>query len=276
MVPTVPRPGRNDYLLEALASLEPQLLDASVGETVVLVMNSKPGEHRNFELARERYGPGGARADLADRFFFRENPRVHKDPRPDSPAPDPNPRDIPGPMARRQTLDVCGLYDFAHGMADFTIMMEDDVTLCANGIKAIHYAINKFEALTKAARKEPFTVLRMSYGMNGLVIRDEDVITFRDFMLLNLFLNPPDLLQIEWEAGKHGSTVGTRPYGVYRRNIFIHLGKVSNFEGRPERGTPGCYVDYTSALWPNEQPDQSCNDVSPCYGKTDLPVLQFW
>ena len=273
LMPTVPRHGRAEYLIDALDTVYKQMGAMRTWEQPrdpmelrVIVMNNRPGEHELFDEAQIKFGE----SEFASSFVFLDNPGRHSDPDPTRPEPKPNKYDQPGPQVRKQTVDVMGLLDVVIDdiPSEHMMFMEDDVALCDGGLEAIFYMIEKANRYNLPPDHEEWTVLRASYGLNGIALHGKDVAAFRDFCIDNLFLVPIDLLVIEWFAGKHGAEpyVGKRPWTRYRYNIFDHLGQVSTFEGRRERKTPACFAEYTQTLWPLEawKPDCAKDDISPC------------
>jgi hypothetical protein len=278
-IPTVPRRGGVDYLSDTLVSLLAELPDEGVsdplgvGAVVVVVMSmAPPGTHAAFEAARTRFGatPKGAAY-----ISFEDSPGGCEDPAPDAPPVDDlnNPKNFPGPEVRRQTCHLASLLDAASPRGAHYLFMEDDFATCGHALRALQYASQK------ATHRAPsWLALRVSYGMNGILMKAPDVAPLTAYLRAHIARLPPDLLWREWAAsGGVFSARGTRVRGaprrpllVYRQNLLSHTGTVSSFAVRPaRRAWPGCYASMASvwSLAKKELFDAlrcAHEDISPC------------
>ena len=126
------------------------------------------------------------------------------------------------------------------------MFMEDDFRTCEGALRGLRYLVQK----TRTVYPE-WLGLRTSYGLNGVVVRSEDLPGFRDYLLRHQARLPPDLLWTEWVEGTRADVrerTNARKLIVYRYNLFEHLGAVSTFSIRPRRPSwPGCYAPMSSA-----------------------------
>jgi hypothetical protein len=279
----------------------------------VVVMNMAPGAHAGYDAAKAAFS-GASQSKGAAYITFVDRPGpAYVDPTPGAAPVDDlhNPRSVPGAQARRQTMDVVTLLDYVSGVAaaggegtgggggggdgqllatksELFMFLEDDFDTCGHAVRVLQYALQKLHR-----RAPSWLALRVSYGMNGVVLR-----TGRDTARLAAYLRsqvarlPVDLLWREWAlaGGRSGGelpedggdsdgaavggdalrALGPRQLYVYRQNLFAHTGDVSSFAVRPERKAwPGCYAPMR-AVWSlhrREQFDgQRCGeeDLSPC------------
>jgi len=272
-ITSAPRPGGISYLASTLASLLAELPDSAddpLGPAAVevLVMNMEPGAHDAFYAARAGVG-GSAKGRAYLRFLDRPGPC--EDPTPDAPPVDDlnNPRNRPGKEVRRQTCDVATLLEAAAPRGRHYLFMEDDFETCGHALRALRYA------LLKAALRAPdWLALRVSYGMNGIAMRQEDLPALAAYLRQHAARLPPDLLWQEW-ASRGGEPTGAsaarrRPLLVFRQNLLAHTGAVSSFAVRPHRRAwPGCYAPMATvwSLAAAEKFDaDGCaeEDLSPC------------
>ena len=155
------------------------------------------------------------------------------------------------------------------------MFMEDDFRTCEGALKGLRYLVQK----TRTVYPE-WLGLRTSYGLNGVVVRSEDLPGFRDYLLRHQARLPPDLLWTEWVEGTRADVrerTNARKLIVYRYNLFEHLGAVSTFSIRPRRPSwPGCYAPMSSAwsLTAVEKFDErrcaKIGDLFPCTGDVDM------
>jgi hypothetical protein len=214
-ITSTPRPGGVSYLSATLASLLAELPDRGddpLGPSAVevLVMNMEPGAHDAFYDARAGVG-GSAKGRAYLRFLDR--PGACEDPTPGAPPVDDlnNPRNLPGAAVRRQTCDVATLLDTAAPRGRHYMFMEDDFDVCGHALAAVRYA------LLKAALRAPdWLALRVSYGMNGILMRQADLPPLAAYLRLHAARLPPDLLWQEWAARGGGDAAG-RPATAARR-----------------------------------------------------------
>jgi len=268
-----------DYLGETLSSLLDQLpsdpSDPLSNKVKAVVMNNKPGEHKVYEDRRRFYenGEGGVKAQHYLRFM--NNPGTVPDPAPHLPDPNDlnNPTNRPGREVRKQTCDLISLMELAANTSEYYMFMEDDFHVCPHFLRATHYVIEKANLV-----KPNWLGIRVSYGMNGIIMRSSDLRLLASYLREHTARLPPDLLWQEWvgKAPKIPEIAG-RQLLVYKHNILDHIGTVSSFKIRPNRPKwPGCYESMASvwSLIRIEQFDQyKCpnDDLSPCDNKSPGP-----
>ncbi|KAK9919150.1 hypothetical protein WJX75_009727 [Coccomyxa subellipsoidea] len=180
-----------------------------------------------------------------------ENPGTLPDPAPDTEEPNDlnNPTNRPGRQVRKQTCDLITLLETSLPMSHYYLFMEDDFRLCPNGVRIIHYLVAKLNA---APETRQWLSVRLSYGMNGILLPNAHLSSLSQYLRLHTARLPSDLLYIEWLQGKrvdtNDSTSGKIQY-VYQKNIMDHLGTLSSFAIRPERlPFPGCF-NSMSDVW---------------------------
>ena len=167
--------------------------------------------------------------------------------------------------------------------------------LCPNALPSIQYMLGKAEKY-----KPNFMSIRASYGMNGIIIRDEDVKGFSEYLIqhqgemipkitlhvcrrpcfsLHCFLllllkkerRPPDHLVVEWFAGETLQSISvknSRSHFSFRYNILHHLGIVSTLRSEKSKSFPKCFEELGEpTLFKVEAFDYiKCrnDDISPC------------
>ena len=155
------------------------------------------------------------------------------------------------------------------------LFTEDDMPICDNGVIALQYAVSK------AGRRFPegFVSMRVSYGMNGVVISDEDVEVFAKYLEVNQVRRPPDHLIVEWFAGETEDSRRAkrgRPHASFRYNIMSHIGSRSTLRSEASKKFPSCYEELGEpTLFKVEAFDfEECDkdDVWPCEGKGNTRV----
>jgi len=152
------------------------------------------------------------------------------------------------------------------GKSDFYFFTEDDMELCPNALFSIQYM------LTKAERYYPnFMTMRCSYGMNGIIVRDEDMSSFGDYLVEHQTRRPPDHLVVEWFAGETAQSAklkNGRQHLSFRYNILNHLGKISTLRDASSKAFPICYEDLGEPLLFEVEAFNflKCenDDISPC------------
>jgi len=243
VVPSLPRPHEEPYLLRTLEAYRKELptdrSDPFYHAIHVLVFCPRnPLAHRIFAQARDDPRFGGPQFS----FEADEESKLTSEPN------------------RQHAIDVGHLlrrakaYDASH-----VLLAEDDFTLCPHGFKAIHHAI------TKATRYNPeWAMLRVSYGTNGLITKDKHLLNLQDYLATQSATSTRaiDLLSYDFfVAMAHGSVMASR------YNMFRHIGDSSTFADHGDRYSPVCYQLLNDWLQQGEQFDfVSCphDDLSPC------------
>jgi hypothetical protein len=177
-------------------------------------------------------------------------------------------------LAKQQILDlIWTLKDLQTIKTRYIMLLEDDFTLCQNGFYAIEYVMRK-----STFWNPNWIALRVSYGMNGIIMKKSDInlLVFYFESTLNSG-KPPDHLFYDF-CRRSGRDIMT-----YRNNLFFHIGKTSTFPNRPPRYSPDCW--QTSFDWLQDyerfrNEDCPTEDISPCaygsaYGQKTYPLIDF-
>ena len=173
-IPTVSRSARHvDYLTPTLNALLRQLpedrADPFFGAVKIVLMKSNAAEdHPAFDEAKRRWGPqsGSAKSVYIE---FAENTVPYEDATPGDRDKqiDPN---KPYWKVRKQTRDIAKMLEFAVKSTRATgrsaagghfLFMEDDFRLCPQGLRAVHYLIQKVHTVDPE-----WFAIRSSFGMN--------------------------------------------------------------------------------------------------------------
>lgn len=162
--------------------------------------------------------------------------------------------------------------------ARYVLFMEDDFTLCDNGMFAMQYLI------AKASDYYPKWVsLRVSYGLNGVIVKTSelpDIITYyeKNIQMYGKDLPLPPDHMIYYYAEEQRGLDQNRLLVAYRSNLFSHIGDVSTFTGREKRYNPNCHQVLYDWLQDGERfrnEDCPLDDISPCK-PADKNVLSRW
>ena len=286
-VPSLPREGDLDYLLRTLGYIIAQTtggggaVAAAGGSDApgahplrvrVLVMDHSraPGTHGAFEEAARLYchalggcarveAPGQPQhAVLASRggvvaFATNGVPRAED-------GEDPGNDNVPGARVRAQTRDVVALLRLAAalygaggalapgGSAGFDAYMflEDDFRVCPSGLAALAFAFARAGAL-----QPDWNALRVSYGLNGGVLRAADVSTFAAYLEEHQARRPPDHLWVEWFAGERPQSAARkagRPHVAFRYNVLEHFGASSSLRAKVAPLYAMCYDELNEKV----------------------------
>ena len=270
-----------DYLSATLESIRRQLPDprapGAAAQLIgpdsirVLIMDvSPPGENKAFLEQRRRFQDSA----WSPYFHFAQigdgaaTPKV-VDPQPG--ATDKGTADHPGARVRKQTRDVAML--LRHPVASsgrLFLFMEDDFRLCPSALEAIAYLVRKAGAYAGA---KGWNAARVSYGLNGIVIHSQDVLTFSTYLEQHQARRPPDHLAVEWFAGEKPQSKATkagRAHFAFKYNLFEHLGTVSSLRQENQVSWPVCYEKLVSPTLFDVEAfnERQCpgQDVWPCKG----------
>ena len=272
-LPTVPRLNDEDYLGSTLNAFARELFPAEsmlAGAVGVFVVNVHGPGHKRFDEAKERFS-----TNAAFRFSEKaEDPALTAN-RVDPPHVAGN-ANRPGWKVRKQTRDVASVLRIVKDEARYFVFGEDDMALCDHGFRAMTYIIER------ASRFYPdWLAIRASFGMNGIFLKDADLLPFADYLEEHQARRPPDHLVVEWFAGERDQSKdykGTRPHLGFRWNIFAHLGTKSTLGSRTKR-MPGCFEMLTvpvvfpvEAFLKNKCPRQ---DFTPCEAMKGHPMLDW-
>ena len=119
------------------------------------------------------------------------------------------------------------------------MFMEDDFRLCPQGFESIALAIHR----AKAASMN-WNAIRISYGLNGAIIRGGDVSKLSQYYQKRYTMRPPDHLLVEWFAGETVESAiikKQRPHMSYRFNLLEHFGYTSSLRSASSSYFPYCY-----------------------------------
>mmetsp|Transcript_10072 Transcript_10072/g.20578 ORF Transcript_10072/g.20578 Transcript_10072/m.20578 type:complete len:462 (+) Transcript_10072:74-1459(+) len=240
-IPTVPRV--ENHLGATLESWIRQLpvhdKDPLYDDVVLVVMNMHGQGHDWFYKAKEKYSGSHP---FARYFRFTEETNVSPDPLPHlTKRKDEGDANHPGYKVRKQTRNIASLMKESEGLGDFYLFTEDDMQLCDHGLVAIQYMLNKAELYAP-----DFMTIRASYGMNGIIMRDEDISSFSDYLLEHQARRPPDHLVVEWFAGEKPQSAALkrgRKHMAFRYNILHHLGVVSTLRSAKSKTFPMCFEE---------------------------------
>eukprot|EP00474_Spongospora_subterranea_P011424 CRZ11882.1 hypothetical protein [Spongospora subterranea] len=192
--------------------------------TVLIVKNGE--EHPSFDRARERFK---GRPD----FIF-ETSRNSSD--------DADDRSEIGVSwkVQQHTRDIASMMKIAVKFRpSYFVFIEDDFSVCPSGLEAI------LHLLKKAYRFFPnWIALAMSTGMNGIILKKQDMIPFAKYLVDHQTRRPPDHLIIEWFAGETRESAAYRqgrPHLTFRYNLMQHRGAASTLRDHPAQIVDDCY-----------------------------------
>jgi hypothetical protein len=243
-IPTIGRRNQEDYLLQCLAAIADQLpsdpSDLLYANVLVVVVNlqSDPLEHIRYQEAKKLYSNPQINPK-AIYFEFHDHAGPDHNPYPD--RHDHGTANHPGHLVRKQTRDLVKVIELSKEKSSYYMFLEDDMILCASGYQTLSYLINK------ASRYHPnWLAIRLSYGMNGIIMNSKDVIVFGQYLLKHQARRPPDHLVVEWYAGEtpeSKSYKGSRANIGFRYNLFHHLGTVSTLRSSSSPKYLTCYEE---------------------------------
>eukprot|EP00904_Undaria_pinnatifida_P000487 jgi/Undpi1/10439/HiC_scaffold_29.g12889.m1 len=281
-IPTVPRPRGVSYLeetLDAVLSQEPSEFDHCT--ISILVLNVHGEGHTAFDKARKAHEgkPGVIFLTMQEAVDAQGLPIKVGD---GGPLPlRVNRKALPTTKVRKQTRDLVYLLRAAAVRADHYLFMEDDMRLCAGGAAAIGRMLVKAHSY-----HADWIAIRASFGMNGILIQERDVLPFASYLELHQQRRPPDHLVVEWFAGETPESLALkagREHMAFRYNIFEHLGSVSTLRGKLSPAYPSCFEELTTkTLFAVEAFDFAhcpSDDMSPCAvpdgAKTGFPRIDW-
>jgi hypothetical protein len=253
----------------------------------VLAMDNtrQPGAHVAFEAAAARYcrgaaGAGGAGAEAlgpctpaqalghallraprsALTLAWNGQPRLQD-------GEDAGDDNFPGARVRAQSRDVVALLQLAHalhasdgsgaggaeGAMAAYMFLEDDFRVCAQGLRALALGLARAGALHPGSAPEApaWNALRVSYGLNGGILRGEDVPVFGGYLARHLARRPPDHLLVEWFAGERPESAEHkrgRPHAAFRYNVLEHFGASSSLRGKAAPLYAVCYAELNEGV----------------------------
>eukprot|EP01104_Vermistella_antarctica_P003678 TRINITY_DN1392_c1_g1_i1.p1 TRINITY_DN1392_c1_g1~~TRINITY_DN1392_c1_g1_i1.p1 ORF type:complete len:689 (-),score=104.65 TRINITY_DN1392_c1_g1_i1:93-2159(-) len=180
------------------------------------------GGRRQWDARGDDRAPNNRSGAASSPYIFLENLEPLRDPFDWLPDPDDwnNQGDRPGAKVRRQTLDYIRLITHPQvlGQSEYFVFMEDDFPPCPHALRALHYVIDKANFVM-----DDWIGLRLSFGMNGVVVRNRDLQSLASFFYHNIVLKPVDLLYVEWSSQWYehwkGQTFNTDLSGVLAANL---------------------------------------------------------
>ena len=108
------------------------------------------------------------------------------------------------PAVQKQSCDLVSAFGALLGVtprARHVMLLEDDWLLCPHGLRAALYAVDK------AYAKDPRRIaLRVSYGFNGVVVKQGDLDSLAHHLAAHYSRRPPDHLLFEWFSGERPDT----------------------------------------------------------------------
>jgi hypothetical protein len=177
---------------------------------------------------------------------------------------------VPGFRVRQQARDVTDLLELAHalfghegggprgeqaedgalsrlpsggapapGRMAVYMVMEDDFRLCPRGLESLAFLLARARVLLPA-----WNALRVSYGLNGALVRGFDVPLLAQHYRESFRRRPPDHLLVEWFAGERAESrlvKAGRPHGAFRYNLLEHFGLTSSLRAAASGVFPFCY-----------------------------------
>jgi hypothetical protein len=153
---------------------------------------------------------------------------------------DPN---VPGARVRRQTRDVVHVMHTAYSIfaqdADYYMFQEDDFRLCPRGGETLAFLLQ-----TATAYHPDWNAIRVSYGLNGAIIRMADVPVLASYYTEHVARRPPDHMTVEWFAGEKPQSSAQkrgRPHVAFRYNILEHFGFASSLRDKATPHYAMCY-----------------------------------
>lgn len=267
-IPTVSRPTGVNYIEQSLESLHDQ--GDILHNVHIVVMKMDKSAHLHFDKAREKWGHHAS-------FDFMESKITLPVSKGRSPYPVPSNdlfTDNPGIALQsvisgavaKQTRDLVRLLRYAANTSDYYLFLEDDMVTCPWTLERLRYVITKADLFTPG-----WLAIRTSFGMNGILMHDEDLHTFANYMEQHQHRRPPDHLVVEWYAGETPQSNAykrNRPNVGFRYNLFHHTGKISTLRSALSPPYPICGeelivpVVFPVESWsPTECPE---DDITPC------------
>ena len=112
----------------------------------------------------------------------------------------------------------------------YALLLEDDWVACHGFLGGLLTATAR-----AAAVHGRFSALRVSYGLNGIVVPRDRVASLREHVDRRAAAKPPDLAFTEWALAADGALV------AYRHNLFVHVGAQSSVGNSGSRWNAACY-----------------------------------
>ncbi len=281
-IPTVSRQNSEDYLLKTLESINQQLpldpLDVMYNQLLFIIVNVQGIGHERFEEAKLLYSNKKNPTNIYYEFITIKENEILKDVKEGTtPLNDPGNANVPGYRVRKQTRSLVTVLRKSYDKGKFYMFLEDDMKFCPYGFNAIQYLLNK------ASLYHPnWLAIRASYGMNGIFLRNEDMIVFSEYLLKHQARRPPDHLVVEWFAGEtieSGKYKNDRSNIGFRYNLFDHIGTISTLRSQKQTSFPRCYEELleptvfkVEAFSVRECPN---DDIWPCRNVHNHAIIPY-
>jgi hypothetical protein len=200
-IPTVPRKANQDYLLRTLAAIAKECpsskKDLLYNKILTVVVNMQAKGHLRFDEARELYssqhtGPESQKAQYFE-FISLGVSEIHSPDMQDIKKGATAQNDLgnanhPGYRVRRQTRSIAMVMQKSMHRGHYFLFLEDDMLVCPGAFMTMQYM------LAKATRYyHNWMAIRASYGMNGIFLHDDDMTTFRHYLLTHQGTIYPDM-----------------------------------------------------------------------------------
>ena len=305
-IPTVKRTNDPDYVIRTLEYLSAQLSgvngSATMGVTgdvggpnplavrILILDNTRdgPNGHAAYAQARLRWcgptteecterivtasdAPHIVSTAVGSTIVFARNarPRLND-------GNDEGNANVPGARVRAQARDVADVAELAAELwgasMSFYMFMEDDFRVCPQGLRALAYG------LARAGAEHPsFNALRLSFGLNGGVLRGADTRILAAYLREHAARRPPDHLWVEWFAGERPQSAEHkrgRQHVAFRYNILEHFGRSSSLRPEAQGVYAYCYDELNAGVVFEVEAYkvQECghDDIWPCWLMGDL------
>lgn len=170
-------------------------------------------------------------------------------------------------IVRKQTLIIAILSELFYNSSEYLLFHEDDMLFCKNSLNYIMNLLN----LSIKYHNNNFSMIKYSYGMNGILIPSSDALFFSSFLLKYSSFKPVDHLTTVYnnkEVKESKEYLKERYLITSKYNLFTHIGKVSTIRNELQHDFPKCFAllqpDY---IFPIEAFQSICfnkYDFSPC------------
>jgi hypothetical protein len=152
------------------------------------------------------------------------------------------------------------------------MFMEDDFRLCPQGFESIALALHR----AKFSNTMNWNAIRISYGLNGAIIRGVDVPKLSSYYMKRYTHRPPDHLLVEWFAGETVESAvikAQRPHLSFKYNLLEHFVHTSSLRVATSSYFPYCYqlMDGKVVFEVEAFKEAECNHdiIWPCLQPSD-------
>jgi len=269
-----------DFLAKAVGSILDELpmdtADPFYGKVRVLVLNTAGSDNREFqELQIQLLGryATGAQSDKARVYLEMRDSAVAPvgsnaiDPDPGSRSPS-----LPPPSERVDSSlgpHLAQLASLSEPSSEYFMLMDGTFEMCPLALHHLLYALQKLN--TQRKPEDSWLALRVSYGMNGLLLRRPDQKAFAAFLAQRGATLPVGDIWREFamhESDEAAALAKKRELYIYRFNLLVRLGRApSNAVDSASMQEPSCY-ELMTHVWGLERPfSNEClatSDFTPC------------